>query len=679
MESGKREKNYLSTFFIVLVVSLSVFMITAGFIWRWHLIIQFEFIFRALKWILTTIYIIAPILALGHWLSRKILPFYSECSPTKKMIVSWTLGWAVVIILGLIQLGTGTYSSLNWIILNLVINLAILFWLFLKRWLPLKIFCNHFFPALGKDIIGERSKPARVWNTLVLILLALAFLRTVLPPDALDELMYHLALPRLWEFQHNWWMNLDNYHLLFPANMEIIWGYALSTGGLHIPRILTWLFGMLTIMFLRNWLKDNNFDGWTRGISLVFLLLAPMTLITLSINYVEWPLLLWIFLGWWAGRQVVKTGHRSYLILTAISWGLVLGIKYSAFPVICILTIEWLLHLVRQLTIKQTFLALMALVLAGMVFSGPWLFRNFISTKDPLYPVGGVMFSTLTKKGPSTITRIDYLTRNENLTGIWRWNPWFYHANVDKVSDNRLHFGWPLLLFLVIVLGWRSLGKKPWISVIFLTLIFFYFTPAPRIYFPLMGLTWLFLPDFLKRFSHTKVFRSIISGLMILIMVPSIPMIFHSGFRAYDQAGQDYLLGFIKDKTYLREAKFLTPVMEWIHQNTSPDSRLWAWGEAEIFYFERWIRPSSPYDIPAFINRVQKSGIQSLSTEIKKDNIDYIIINTDNCNLPLKKGKTLKLNWTLSESLSQQLDSWIKKHLKPLVRDYRYELFKVLK
>lgn len=679
MEPGKSRKSFYLIFCIFLVVIFSVFMIVAGYIWHWHLIIQFDFLFRILKWILVTAYVTIPILVLGYWFSRRIFSFFSECSPTNKLIISWTLGWAVVIILGMIQLSTGTYSSLNWIILNLVINLVVLFWLLWKRWYPVKNLWNHFFPSIGKNIIGERSRQAKVWNLLVLILLALAFLRALLPPDALDELMYHLAIPQLWEFQHHWWMNADNYHLLFPANMEIIWGYSMATGGLHIPRILTWIFGLLTIMFLRNWLKDNDFNGWIRGISLVFLLLAPMTLITLSINYVEWPLLLWIFVGWWAGRQFVKTGNKSYLILTVVSWGIVLGIKYSAFPVIFILTIEWLVHINRELSIKKAFQAAMVLILAGMVFSGPWLFRNLITTRDPLYPMGGLLFSASTDKGPSIITKVEYLTRHEDLKGLWRWNPWFYHANVDQVSDNRLHFGWPLLHFLVIFLGWRFRNKAPWISIIFLTLILFYFTPAPRIYFPLMGLTWLFLPGFLKEFSEKKFFRSIVTGLMILIMIPSLPMTFHAGFRAYDQIGQDFLMGFIKDETYLHEAKFLTPVMEWIQKNTPWQSQLWAWGEAEIFYFKRWTRPSSPYDIPAFITLVRKSGIQALSAEIKKDNIDYIIINTNNCNLPMRKGKTLKLNWTISDNLGQELDSWIKKDLKPLVRDYRYELYKILK
>jgi hypothetical protein len=231
----------------------------------------------------------------------------------------------------------------------------------------------------------------------------------------------------------------------------------------------------------------------------------------------------------------------------------------------------------------------------------------------------------------------------------------------------------------VLLLGWKFRGRKPWVTVIILSVVFFYFTPAPRIYFPLMLLTWLFLPGFLETFSRRKWHRWIISVLMVGWMIPSISISFYDGFMTYGRASQDYLMGLINDEMLLRRDAIVTPVMVWVREKTPWDSRLWVWGDDRVFYFDRWVRPSSPYDFPEFLKILKSSGTRALTQSVKTDKIDFIAINTRNCSFTSKTIKTEKMSWTIPDALLEQLNSWIKQNLELVFKDRKFKLYRIRK
>ncbi len=665
---------------LMIIVGLTIITIAAGIIMRWPFAMPLKAVFRFLVRTLTSIYASVPIFVLGHWTARRIFHSYPHESPTWSMLIAWTTGWAVVIILGIVLLGLGLYSIWVWIVLALLFNVITVFWLFRQKWRPIAYFRQHLLPGVLEDIIGKMTGPAGMWNIFILILLCFAFLQAMIPPNSTDELSYHLVIPRLWEFQHHWWMNADNYHLLFPANVELVWGYAFAVGGLHLPRLITLIFAIITIGGMRRWLKDLWFDPWTRGISLSFFVMTPLAVVMLSMTYVEWPMFLWIFLGWWASKRYVDTGERTYLVLTAIAWGLSVGTKYSVLPVIGLLGVEWIFRILRRFSLRHALAAFLILLAGICVFAGPWFLRNFVLTNDPIYPLGQTFpLQQRLQADPTESLNVNHLTNPENLTGFWRWNQWLYYATVSRTSDYRMHLGWPLLHCVVIILGWKIRRDKPWFTVVILSVLFFYFTPAARIFFPLMGLTWLFLPYYLNPFSQRRVSRFTLSSLIILLAIPSLTMAVYFWFMTYSRASQDYLMGFMTDDALLRKDGLITPVMQWVRQKTPVDSRIWVWCEDDVFYFERWVRPSSPYDPPAFLHIVKTYGTQALSNEIRKDDIEYIVVDITKCPLPLKTVKTETISVTVPKHLREQLDRWMKSHLKPAAKDSRFEVYQVVK
>jgi hypothetical protein len=664
---------------IVFFIAVTVYLFISAYTFKWPLIIQAVAVVKFIKRLLVMIYAALPVIVLGHWISGRLFRFYPLQSKTWSFVIAWACGWASVIAIALVLLAVGVYTVVAWKLFALTFNLGFLLWLFRRRWEPLKNLWRNVLPELKEDILGKFSGTAAIWNIFILLVFVMAFLLALIPPNSRDELTYHLVLPQLWNFQQNWWVSSDNYCLVFPANIEIIWGYAMAVGGYLLPRLFTLLFGIISVGAFRAWLKPKYTDPWVRELSVLFFLAAPIMVLTLPICYVEWPMLLFLFLGWWASRRFLETDDNGYILLTAAAWGISVGTKYSVIPVVGLLGLEWLFQILRRVSLKTAVKAGVVLFIGVLIFLGPWLVRNYALTKDPVFPLGQSLVSTEASSGPEADSlNVSHLTGYSDIGGLWHLNPWVYHTTVDNISDHRLHPGWLLLHAAVILLGWRFLNRKPWITVVVLTVVLFYFAPAARIYFPLMLLTWLFLPRFLEYFNSNKRHRWIISALMVVYLVPSLSISFYDGFMTYGRTSQDYLIGMVNEEMLLRRDGVMTPVMEWIQQKTPWRTRLWVWGDDRVFYFDRWTRPDSPFDLPAYINILKSQGPQGLTESVKKDKIDYIVLNIKNCSFSSKTIKTEKMSWAIPDPLRDQLLSWVKQNLKPIIKDKKYELYKVL-
>jgi hypothetical protein len=353
-----------------------------GLLLGWPLTSPVVAALRLLAWTLAAAYAIAPVLALGLALTRKSRQENEVgCS---RLIAAWGVGWAAVVLVGTVMLASGLYFETVWVALASAGNLALVGFLVVRRWQPLRELRAMAVSAWDR----WRARGLIGWDLAILLCLASAALLASLPPDARDELVYHLALPQFWRFQHDWWVPVDNLHWLFPANAEVIWGYGMAVGGVHLPRLLTFAFGLATVALLADWLAEAGHDPWVTRVSVLFLVLAPMPLVLLGICNAEWPLLFFLLLGWRAGRLYLESPRVPVLVLTALAWGVCLGFKYTAFPVVAVLALEWLVALARRHGSRRALPAGAALVLAAALLAGGWLFRNWRTTGDPLYPLG---------------------------------------------------------------------------------------------------------------------------------------------------------------------------------------------------------------------------------------------------------------------------------------------------
>ena len=639
----------------------------AGLLQGWPLVWPLVALLRVLGWTLVAAYSAAPVLALGLALTRRLT---SGDALSWRLPLAWAVGWSAVVVAGTAMLAAGLYFETAWVTLAAAGNLAVLGYLVVRRWQPLRGLRNRAASAWGR----LRAQGHVGWGLAIALCLASSLLLASLPPDARDELVYHLALPRFWSLQHDWWVPLDNVHWLFPANAEVIWGYGIAVGGIHIPRLLTFAFGLATLVLLGGWLAEQRYDPWTARVSVLFLVLAPMPLVLLGISNAEWLLLFFLLLGWRAGRLYLATLRPGAAALTALSWGVCLGVKYTVFPVVAVLALEWLVALGRRNGMRRTLAAAAALVLAGAVLAGGWLFRNGRATGDPLYPVGGALLGAAASEDASPDT--DHLLNYSRLHGWWRLAPWLYHATADPVIDQRLHLGWPILLLGVAALGWRRMSDRPWFTVVIASLLLLPFSPAPRAYVPIMGLAWLFLPDALHAVAPHRRLRRAASAGMVLLLLTSLPW-FYIVLTRYSPGAGDYLLGRISDAEFLSRSGVVTPVVRYVNSSTPPDARIWLWCGEQTFYLDRWTRASSSLDKPLFLTWFERFGEQGFSRRLAEARVDFVLVETSNCQIPPLSVRTEAREWPVAAALRPVIARWMKDDLRETARDGSYVLYRV--
>ncbi len=666
--------------FILLMIAAtfisSVVIYLIGFANKWPLVIPLIAVFRLLYNLAATLYFCIPIFTLGYILVFKFLRIPDEKSLAWTALFSWAFGCGLVIVIGLSLLASGLYHTLLWHFLALAVNLALLLFLFIHRSNSIDVQRRalDLFDFL-KNVIQKMT----TWDYFIFSVMLLAFLSATIPPNTRDELVYHLAIPKLWEFQHDWWMNADNIHLLFPACIEVLWGYAMAVTGLHSPSMMTLFFSGMTIGIMYKTASDFGRVRWVPGLSVVFFLVTPVIMVMAAINYVEWPLLFFLLLGWRSSRKYLATQQFEYAILTALSWGIVSGGKYSFLVIIAFLVAEWITQVYRALK-GHLFPVLTVLFASFLLFSAPWLIRNYIATGDPFFPLGqGFFASERAKSIEGHSLANDPLTHYENIPGLWRLYPMLYHMTIDRKIDHRMHLGWLFLHIGVLLAGWKFRHVLPWYPILFLTAFFSFFTPSPRIYVPFLLLLWLFLPQLVQSVLHSKPSRLIAKGMMVIFALSSFPFGIYFWFMSYNRVCQDYLFGLLNEDSYVHKEGLVTPLMDWIHLNTSRDSKLWLVGSDRIFYFNRWVRPSDSYAVPAFLSIAQSEGTAGLDRNLSKDDIDFIVIDVRNCSLRNKLVKTDRREWRISDILQGQVMKWMNDRLKFISKDLRYELYLVKK
>ena len=77
----------------------------------------------------------APVLALGLALTRR---FASEQALSWRLASAWAVGWSAVVVAGTAMLAAGVYFEIAWVALAAAGNLALLAFLVVRRWQPLR-------------------------------------------------------------------------------------------------------------------------------------------------------------------------------------------------------------------------------------------------------------------------------------------------------------------------------------------------------------------------------------------------------------------------------------------------------------------------------------------------------------------------------------------------------------
>jgi len=250
---------------------------------------------------------------------------------------------------------------------------------------------------------------------IALILLIAALIGSIIilswvPPVSRDALTHHLAVPKLY-LQHGAIYEIPSIVFsYYPMNLDLLYIIPLYFGNDIVPKFIHFVFALLTAGLIYGYLAKKLGTIWALFGAIFFLSLPVIVKLSITV-YVDLGLIFFStasimsLLKWIESRFQIK-----FLLLSAVCCGLALGTKYNGLIVLFILTVFIPLVFVSKSkgffkvketenkgsSIKVQYKAIgfgaVFFIIALLVFS-PWLIRNYVWKKNPVYPLYNNLFN----------------------------------------------------------------------------------------------------------------------------------------------------------------------------------------------------------------------------------------------------------------------------------------------
>lgn len=492
------------------------------------------------------------------------------------------------------------------------------------------------------------------------------------PPVSRDALTHHLAVPKIY-VKNGGITELP--HIIvsyYPQLLDLLYCIPMMFDNDIIPKYIHFSFALLTALLIFLFLSKrlNAFYAWFGAL---FFLTLPV-IVKLSVTvYVDLGLIFFSTAALLSLIQWRETGFKlRWLLISGISCGLAMGCKYNGLVTCFILSalIPWLYFRGydnpgkpirdgsaqgrrRRAEAQALGYAILFLLISLSVFS-PWMVKNYIWTRNPVYPLYNAFFTSRTGPGPENASEEPsmnhFLLRKiiykesllETLTIPIRI---FFQGEDDnpRYFDGRLN---PLLFFLPLFAFYRksdSLGdcadKRLLLLFSVLYILVVFFRQDMRIRWigpgipPLVILSAWGLKNILDRLGQKKgdyPFAWMKKTGPVLVLAP-IAVLFLMNivyvarlYRAIDP--MPYLTGRVTRDAYIERFRPEYPALVWANRHLIGQIRILAlFLGNRIYYSDHEIRGNqiffkvlaeSARDPDALTNRLKKEKITTLIIHI---------------------------------------------------------------
>lgn len=235
---------------------------------------------------------------------------------------------------------------------------------------------------------GQRTVSVVLLCLAGMLILCVAVLSWV-PPVSKDELVHHLAVPKLY-LKHGGMVEIPFMPFsYYPMNLDLLYLVPLYFGKDILPKFIHFTFALLTAALLFAYLKRRTGRGYAL-FGVVFFLSVPI-IVKLSISaYIDLGVVFFSFASLLLLLKWAERGFkRRYLIFSGLMAGLAMGTKYNALVTTALLTL--FVPILYRRPDNGNFLrpalhGVLFLLVALLAFS-PWMARNYAWKNNPVYPL----------------------------------------------------------------------------------------------------------------------------------------------------------------------------------------------------------------------------------------------------------------------------------------------------
>ncbi len=557
----------------------------------------------------------------GIWLSRAMLPS-AGVYPLETFIFASASGW------GFLSL---TMAALGWAgawtrpaIGLLVTGGLISGWVFLHRFVPVQSL--NVWPADRKFSVSQG---------LVMVGGVLSLLLCFTPITYYDSLVYHLALPLVYEKAGRWVALPELIYSAFPQNLEMLWLAGRLLAHDTVSNVIGWTLtaSLAAAVFSFTSRFVSTASAWW---ATAMVAVMPAILLLSSGGYVDTGLAFFSFLSLYSVFLWREAPTRRLALLAGLLGGIATGIKYTGALSVFAAAILLVCADARLYWRRNLAHGLVLFAGAYGVFL-PWMLKNLFVMGNPVFPffhqwsmvelnpwVGQAAegyFQGLT----------EYTPRSGFETVRLLWDVAVHGLNFGGGMDVLGDLGWALLLAGLPLL-WLCAPLSTAIQRLMSYAILFYVPwamsrPVLRFLIPLApvlavlsGVAWTQglekISSRSMRFIAQAVFASLlVSGLFLFVHTAGLL----GSYRVV--LGLESMEGYLSHRlTYYRAARFV---------NTLPESTLtYVVGDQRGYYYDRPVIVTPVFNRNPLTDWANNAAsVEALRQSLKDHEVTHLLIN----------------------------------------------------
>lgn len=224
-------------------------------------------------------------------------------------------------------------------------------------------------------------------------LLAAVILMASTPPVDRDALTHHLAVPKLYIKHGGIYEIPDIEFSYYPQLLELFYAIPLCFGNDIIPKYIHHGMALLTVILVYKILRHKTSVYTACAGALFFLSLPVIARLSVTV-YVDLGLIFFSFQSMYYLLKWQRLEKLRYLFFSALSCGFAMSCKYNGLIVfmLMVFAVIWLSEK-KDRRLKSAIVRAGLFCAVALIIFSPWLIKNYIWTKNPVYPLYNSIFN----------------------------------------------------------------------------------------------------------------------------------------------------------------------------------------------------------------------------------------------------------------------------------------------
>ena len=479
-----------------------------------------------------------------------------------------------------------------------------------------------------------------LWAAIVVFLLTEVILG-LLPPISRDELTHHLAIPRLYAKAGRIIEVPMAPYAYYPMLLDMLYTPWVYWGHDFVPKLIHGLFAYLSGLLLYAYLSrrmstEYGLLGFFFFISTpVIARLSHWGYIDLGITFYTTAALL-ALLRWREERE-----SRVWLTLAALSLGFALATKPNAMVAGLLISFLFLFVIVKPPRKRPFQIGREFVIFGGSVLMpfAPWLFKNWLQTGNPFYPLLGNLFAsqTATVSEGGSFGGVGIFVKRELLYGenFWQMVTLPLRLFFFGRDDYPQFFDGVLTPILIVFLPWAFKGK--WLedkkilgsfALLFLLYAVFLVDLRTRYILPIVP-PLVVLTVYGVFNAYIRIKRPLYLAGVLAIFAAWHSMYLLDYVRA--AAPLAYLSGGESRDAYLTRALPEYAALQFINQNTDPSAKIYLLfvGRRAYYYEREYFHDGG--DLPGYLLGAIRGATtpEEITRALKRKQITHLMIRGD--------------------------------------------------